>query len=62
VLTALIRVFFNRWHAGRREWWIPAVTVLAVVGLALWLEPDEAGTSVSTPVSIDQIQPIVAER
>ena len=24
VLTALIRVFFNRWHAGRRVWWIPA--------------------------------------
>jgi hypothetical protein len=34
VLTALIRVFFNRWHAGRREWWIPTVSALAVVVLA----------------------------
>ena len=29
VLTALIRVFFNRWHAGRRAWWIPAVAAVA---------------------------------
>ena len=43
VLTALIRVFFNRWHAGRRVWWIPAVATVAVVALALWLKPDEAG-------------------
>jgi uncharacterized membrane protein len=62
VLTALIRVFFNRWHAGRREWWIPAVTVLAVVGLALWLEPDEAGTSTTEPVRFAQVQPLIAER
>jgi uncharacterized membrane protein len=62
VLTALIRVFFNRWHAGRREWWIPAVTVLAVIGLALWLEPDEAGTSVSDTVTFAEIQPVIAER
>ena len=29
VLTALIRVFFNRWHAGQRVWWIPAVAAVA---------------------------------
>jgi uncharacterized membrane protein len=62
VLTALIRVFFNRWHAGRREWWIPAVTVLAVIGLAVWLEPDEAGTSTTEPVTFGQVQPVIAER
>jgi uncharacterized membrane protein len=62
VLTALIRVFFNRWHAGRREWWIPVVTVLAVIGLALWLEPDEAGTSTTSPVTFAQVQPVIAER
>ncbi len=43
VLTALIRVFFNRWHAGRREWWIPAVAAVGVVALAFWLQPEEAG-------------------
>jgi mono/diheme cytochrome c family protein len=40
-------VFFNRWHAGRREWWIPAVAGLAVVGLALWLRPETATTAVT---------------
>ena len=62
VLTALIRVFFNRWHAGRREWWIPAVAAVGVVALAFWLRPDSAVPDVGAPVSIDRIQPIVAER
>ena len=62
VLTALIRVFFNRWHTGKREWWIPAVAVLGVVALSLWLRPDDAAPDVAAPVSITQIQPIVAER
>jgi uncharacterized membrane protein len=62
VLTALIRVFFNRWHTGRHAWWIPAVTVLAVIGLAFWLEPDDAGTSTTEPVPFAQVQPVIAER
>lgn len=62
VLTALIRVFFNRWHAGRREWWIPALTALAIVGLALWLKPDEVDSSATGAVTIAQVEPIVAER
>ena len=49
VLTALIRVFFNRWHTGRREWWIPAVAAVGVVALAFWLQPEEAGSDVTTP-------------
>jgi len=62
VLTALVRVFFNRWHAGRRSWWIPAATGLAVVVLALWLRPEEAGSDVSGPVSIEQVERVIAER
>jgi uncharacterized membrane protein len=62
VLTALIRVFYNRWHAGRRVWWIPAVTALAVVGLALWLRPEDAETSVTGPVAFAEIAPVVEER
>jgi uncharacterized membrane protein len=62
VLTALIRVFFNRWHTGKREWWIPAVAALGVVALSLWLRPDHTAPDVAAPVSITQIQPIVAER
>src|SRR5206468_10091456 len=55
VLTALIRVFFNRWHAGRRAWWIPVVAAVAVVGLAIWLKPEEAPSSVTGPVSFAQV-------
>ena len=62
LLTALVRVFFNRWHTGRREWWIPAVAAVGVLALALWLQPDDEARDVGAPVSIDQIQPIVAER
>ena len=37
VLTAFLRAFFNRWHTGRRVWWIPAAATVGVVALALWL-------------------------
>jgi uncharacterized membrane protein len=62
VLTALIRVFFNRWHAGRRSWWIPAAAALAVLGLALWLQPEEAGSDVSGPVAFERIAPVIEAR
>ena len=62
VLTALIRVFFNRWHAGARAWWIPAVTVVAVVGLALWLRPEETAPATGEQVSFEQIAPVIAAR
>jgi uncharacterized membrane protein len=62
VLSALVRVFFNGWHAGQRRWWIPAVTAVAVVGLALWLRPEEAGSDVRGPVAFEEVQPVIAER
>jgi uncharacterized membrane protein len=62
VLTALIRVFFNRWHAGRRAWWIPAVSVVAVVALAIWLEPDQPAPATSEPVSFAQVESVVSQR
>jgi uncharacterized membrane protein len=62
VLTALIRVFFNRWHTGRRVWWIPAVAAVAVVGLALWLRPEETSSSTSPPPSFAQVQAVMTAR
>ena len=62
VLTALTRVFFNRWHAGRRAWWIPAVAAAGVVALAFWLQPEDAGSDVTRRVAFRQIQPVIAER
>jgi uncharacterized membrane protein len=62
VLTALIRVFFNRWHAGRREWWIPVVAAAGVVALAVWLQPEQAGSNVPGRVAFEQVAPVIAER
>jgi uncharacterized membrane protein len=62
LLTAFVRHFFNLWHTGRRAWWILASAAAATVALAVWLEPEEVGSNVRGPVTIDQIQPIVAER
>jgi uncharacterized membrane protein len=62
VLTALIRVFFNRWHAGKREWWIPALAAASVVGLALWLQPGKTAPASGQTATFAQIQPIVAQR
>jgi uncharacterized membrane protein len=62
VLTALIRVFFNQWHAGRRAWWIPAVAVLGVVGLAIWLEPDSRAPAQTEPVTTAEVQAVVTQR
>ena len=62
ILTALVRVFFNQWHAGRRAWWIPAVAVVGVVALAVWLEPDERAPAQSGPVSFAEVQSVISER
>ena len=62
VLTALIRVFFNRWHAGKRVWWIPAVAALAVVGLAFWLRPEETSPATGQGVTFEQVAPVFAAR
>ena len=62
VLTALIRVFFNQWHAGRRAWWIPAVAVVGLVALAIWLEPDSSAPAQAEPVSFAEVQSVIAAR
>jgi uncharacterized membrane protein len=62
VLTALIRVFFNRWHTGQRVWWIPAVAAVAVVGLALWLQPEETAPATGPAPSFAQVQAVMTAR
>ncbi|MFO7571326.1 MAG: urate hydroxylase PuuD [Gaiellaceae bacterium] len=61
VVTALVRVFFNRWHAGRRVWWIPVVVGAGIVALAIWLEPETAATPTQS-VSFEEVAPVIAER
>jgi uncharacterized membrane protein len=43
-LGAYVRHFFNLRHGGRNAWSIPVLSVVAVVALAIWLQPpdDEA--------------------
>jgi uncharacterized membrane protein len=62
VLTAWIRHFFNLWHTGRRAWWIPASTVVALVALAFWLQPDDVAPAQAGLVPFAQVQPVIEER
>ena len=40
-LGAYVRHFFNLRHRGRNAWSIPVISALAVIGLALWLQPPD---------------------
>jgi uncharacterized membrane protein len=40
-IVAAIRHFFNRWHTGRRQWWILGAAAAAAVALAFALAPDD---------------------
>ncbi len=53
VLTMWMRHFFNLWHTGRRAWWIPIGSVVAVVALALWLEPEGGEPASRTPAKVE---------
>ena len=44
-IVAAIRHFFNRWHAGKRDWWILAAAGVAAAALAVVLAPDEPDAS-----------------
>jgi uncharacterized membrane protein len=61
-LGVAARLFFNLRHAGRTIWWIPALVVVAIVGLAVALRPDESGSSEPERVAFSVVQPIIAAR
>jgi uncharacterized membrane protein len=44
-IVAAIRHFFNRWHTGKRDWWILAAAGVAAAALAVVLAPDDVDTS-----------------
>ena len=41
-IVAAIRHFFNRWHTGKRDWWILAAAGVAAAALAVVLAPEDA--------------------
>jgi uncharacterized membrane protein len=44
-VVAAIRHFFNRWHTGKRDWWILGVAAAGAVALAVALAPEEVDTT-----------------
>jgi uncharacterized membrane protein len=62
-IAAWVRLFFNLRHAGRTAWSIPAVGAVALLALAIGLEPDdEEAPAGGTAVAFAQVQAIVEER
>lgn len=59
-IVAAIRHFFNRWHVGRREWWILGAAGVGAVALAFVLAPDDAPATAAP--GDDVAEAIVAER
>ncbi len=43
-IVAAIRHFFNRWHVGRRDWWILGAAAAGAVALAVVLAPEDVAT------------------
>ncbi len=60
-IVAAIRHFFNRWHTGKRDWWILAAAGVAAVALAVVLAPED-DIVLADAVSDEAAQTIVAER
>jgi uncharacterized membrane protein len=44
-IVAAIRHFFNRWHLGRRDWWILGAAAAGAVALAVVLAPEDVATT-----------------
>src|SRR5688572_7934518 len=59
-IVAAIRHFFNRWHVGRREWWILAAAGVGAIALAVALAPEDVETA--TAISDSEAAAIVAQR
>ena len=62
LLGAWARLFFNLRHQGRTLWTIPVVGIAAVVGLAIWLQPDASNSGAVATVPFARAASIVAAR
>jgi uncharacterized membrane protein len=59
-IVAAIRHFFNRWHTGKRDWWILGAAAVAAVALAVVLAPEDSEPASAPPDAV--AQDIVSER
>jgi uncharacterized membrane protein len=60
-IVAAIRHFFNRWHVGRRDWWILGAAGAGAVALAIALAPEDVAAD-QPAVSDAEAQSIVSAR
>jgi uncharacterized membrane protein len=60
LIGASARLFYNLRHGGRTVWAIPAVAACAVIGLAVWLEPDEPSRGPVTEAQLEQGRAVFA--
>jgi uncharacterized membrane protein len=60
-VVAAIRHFFNRWHVGRRDWWLLGAAGAAAVALAVALAPEDTPATGATPTD-EAALAIVTER
>jgi uncharacterized membrane protein len=59
-IVAGIRHFFNRWHTGKRDWWILGAAAVAAVALAVVLAPEDSEPASAPPDAV--AQEIVSDR
>jgi uncharacterized membrane protein len=52
-IAVWVRHFFNLWHRERRAWWILATAAVAVVALAIALEPDDEASATRVPTAVE---------
>ena len=61
-IVAAIRHFFNRWHVGRREWWILGAAAAGAIALAIVLAPEDVDVEPAAVPSDAEAGAIVAQR
>jgi uncharacterized membrane protein len=62
LIGAWVRHYFNLRHTGRNAWWILASAGVAVVALAVAIEPDDSTPSTAAAVPFAQVRSIVDDR
>jgi uncharacterized membrane protein len=57
-----IRVFFVKRHKGVNSWGAVALAVALLAGLVVWMAPRPQAPVAATPVTLEQVQAVVAQR
>ena len=58
----LIRQFFVQRHLGLQQWWLPAVAIILLAGLMVWMQPPSVAVSIGEKISFSTVKPIFQQR